>query len=103
MGAEYCQKMVGYRQNIIDAFPERRNMHIKHMNPVIKIFPERTFGFEEGKRYSEAKVSFERSYILQALTANQWNITKTAKMIDMPRSLLYRKMEKYGMKKGDRK
>ena len=46
------------------------------------------------------KKAFERSYLLQALTANEWNISKTAEVIGMQRSLLYRKMEKYGIKKG---
>jgi two-component system nitrogen regulation response regulator NtrX len=40
----------------------------------------------------------ERSYILQKLKENGWNISRTARAIDTPRSNLYKKLSQYGIK-----
>ena len=45
-----------------------------------------------------AKESFERRFIVQKLRENAWNISKTAEVIDTPRSNLYKKLEQYGIK-----
>ncbi len=51
--------------------------------------------------FKQAKESFEKSFILFALSANKWNVVKTAQTLDMERSVLYKKMEKYGIKKSE--
>ncbi len=51
------------------------------------------------KKLNSAKKDFEKSFILQALNSNRWNVTKTAEMIEIPRSLLYRKIKSYGLKR----
>ena len=45
-----------------------------------------------------AKESFERRFIVQKLRENAWNISKTAEVIDTPRSNLYKKLEQYAIK-----
>jgi len=40
----------------------------------------------------------EKTFILYKLKANNWNISKTAREIDTPRSNLYKKLEQYGIK-----
>ena len=40
----------------------------------------------------------ERAYLVQKLRENNWNISKTAEIIDTPRSNLYKKLEQYGIK-----
>jgi two-component system nitrogen regulation response regulator NtrX len=45
------------------------------------------------------KETAERSFIVARLEANNWNISKTAKEIDTPRSNLYKKLEQYGLAK----
>ncbi len=50
----------------------------------------------------EFKEVAEKAFILAKLEANDWNISKTAKEIDTPRSNLYKKLEQYGLAKGDR-
>ncbi len=40
----------------------------------------------------------EKEFILAKLEANGWNISKTARDIDTPRSNLYKKLEQYGIK-----
>jgi two-component system, NtrC family, nitrogen regulation response regulator NtrX len=51
------------------------------------------------KTYKQAKESFEKSFVLHALSSNNWNVVKTAKALDMERSVLYKKMDKYGIRK----
>jgi two-component system nitrogen regulation response regulator NtrX len=47
--------------------------------------------------FSDFKERAERAYILQRLRANDWNVAETARQIDMPRSNLYKKIERYGL------
>ncbi len=47
--------------------------------------------------FSEFKDGAERAYIQQKLRENDWNVAETARRIDMPRSNLYKKIEKYGL------
>ncbi len=46
----------------------------------------------------EFKDAAERAYLVQKLRENNWNISKTAEVIDTPRSNLYKKLEQYGIK-----
>jgi two-component system nitrogen regulation response regulator NtrX len=43
----------------------------------------------------EFKDSAERAYLVSKLRENGWNISKTAEVIDTPRSNLYKKLEQY--------
>ena len=45
----------------------------------------------------EAREAFERDYILQALAAQQGNISRTADALGVERSNLYRKMKSFGI------
>jgi two-component system nitrogen regulation response regulator NtrX len=47
--------------------------------------------------FADFKDRAERAYILQKLHENDWNVAETARRIDMPRSNLYKKIEKYGL------
>lgn len=47
--------------------------------------------------FSEFKDAAERAFILQKLRENEWNVSETARGIDMPRSNLYKKIERYGL------
>ncbi len=47
----------------------------------------------------EFKEVAEKAFILAKLEANDWNISRTAKDIDTPRSNLYKKLEQYGLAK----
>ena len=46
----------------------------------------------------EFKDTAERAYLVQKLRDNGWNISKTAEVIDTPRSNIYKKLEHYGIK-----
>ena len=43
----------------------------------------------------EFKDNAERAFLVQKLRENAWNISKTAEVIDTPRSNLYKKLEQY--------
>jgi len=45
----------------------------------------------------EAREEFEREFILQKLEENDWNISKTADVIEMERTNLHRKIRSYGI------
>ena len=49
--------------------------------------------------FQEFKEKAERAFILKQLEANDWNISKTAEILDIQRSHLYNKMKKYNIKK----
>ena len=51
-----------------------------------------------GGTLREFKDAAERAYLVQKLRENSWNISKTAEVIDTPRSNLYKKLEQYGIK-----
>ena len=46
----------------------------------------------------EHKESAERAFLVQKLRETGWNISKTAELIDTPRSNLYKKLEQYNIK-----
>jgi len=49
------------------------------------------------ENFSDFKDGAERAYILQKLRENDWNVAETARRVDMPRSNLYKKIERYGL------
>jgi len=48
-------------------------------------------------RLAEARDQFEKDYILRALAASQGNMSKTAEMLGVERSNLYKKMKAFGI------
>ena len=51
--------------------------------------------------FNEFKERAERAYILQKLREHDWNVSETARAVDMPRSNLYKKIEKYELVRED--
>ena len=49
------------------------------------------------ENFADFKDGAERAYIMQKLREHDWNVAETARRIDMPRSNLYKKIEKYGL------
>ena len=47
--------------------------------------------------FGEFKDRAEQAYIMHKLRENDWNVAETARRIDMPRSNLYKKIERYGL------
>jgi two-component system, NtrC family, nitrogen regulation response regulator NtrX len=57
--------------------------------------------FNQFANFQEYKDYAEREYIKFKLEKNNWNVSKTADDIDIQRSHLYSKIEKFGLKRGD--
>lgn len=57
--------------------------------------------FDQFNNFQEYKDYAEREYIKFKLEKNNWNVSKTADDIDIQRSHLYSKIEKFGLKRGE--
>ena len=57
--------------------------------------------FDQFANFQEYKDYAEREYIKFKLEKNAWNVSKTADDIDIQRSHLYSKIEKFGLKRGE--
>ena len=51
--------------------------------------------------FQEFKEQAERGFLVQKLRDNDWNISETARLLEMPRSNLYKKIDKFGLKRED--
>jgi two-component system nitrogen regulation response regulator NtrX len=58
----------------------------------------RAAGAAGGGTLREFKDAAERAFLVQKLRETNWNISKTAEIIDTPRSNLYKKLEQYAIK-----
>jgi two-component system, NtrC family, nitrogen regulation response regulator NtrX len=53
--------------------------------------------FADIATFEEFKQAAERAFLLAKLRAFDWNVSETARALDMPRSNLYKKIERYGL------
>jgi two-component system nitrogen regulation response regulator NtrX len=51
--------------------------------------------------YLEFKEKAERHFLLAKLAENNWSVSSTARRIEMQRSNMYKKIEKYGLRRGE--
>ena len=47
--------------------------------------------------FEEFKHAAERAFLLAKLRQHDWNVSETARALDMPRSNLYKKIERYAL------
>jgi two-component system, NtrC family, nitrogen regulation response regulator NtrX len=52
------------------------------------------------KTFESFREAAERTYLLHKLREFNWNVSETARAVDMPRSNLYKKIERYGLERG---
>jgi DNA-binding NtrC family response regulator len=69
-------------------------------NPVNNANQEKNI-FERYQTLQDFKDYVERVFIEEKLRKNNWNVAKTAQEIDIQRSHLYNKIEKYNLKRGE--
>lgn len=55
--------------------------------------------YNQFNKFQAFKDHIEKNFILSKLEMNSWNISKTAEIMDIQRSHLYNKMEKYNIKR----
>lgn len=60
-------------------------------------FEQRPDGIQIVGTLREAREGFEREFIIQKLEENDWNISRTAEVIELERSNLHRKIKSYGI------
>ncbi len=49
--------------------------------------------------FEEFKAEAERAFLVHKLNENDWNVSETARTLAMPRSNLYKKIDKYGLER----
>ena len=47
--------------------------------------------------FESFKLEAEKAFLVSKLAENDWNVSETARKLEMPRSNLYKKIEKYGL------
>lgn len=57
--------------------------------------------FMQSGSFETFKQDAERAFLAAKLAENAWNVSETARKLSMPRSNLYKKIEKYGLERGD--
>jgi len=67
------------------------------LRPALTVHPAHAAG--PPVTLKDFKETVEKEFILARLEKNGWNISRTAKEIDTPRSNLYKKLEQYGIAK----
>ncbi|GAB4406292.1 MAG: sigma-54 dependent transcriptional regulator [Bacteroidia bacterium] len=55
--------------------------------------------YDEYDKFQEFKDFVEKEFIIRKLEQNAWNISKTAEILDIQRSHLYNKMEKFNLRR----
>ncbi|HSR16956.1 MAG TPA: sigma-54 dependent transcriptional regulator, partial [Ignavibacteriaceae bacterium] len=55
----------------------------------------------ESNSFQDFKEKAEKAFIIKQLELNEWNISKTAEMLDIQRSHLYNKIKKYGIERAE--
>jgi two-component system nitrogen regulation response regulator NtrX len=53
------------------------------------------------RTFEEFKEMAERAFLLAKLREHDWNVSETARLLDMPRSNLYKKIERYQLSRAD--
>jgi two-component system nitrogen regulation response regulator NtrX len=69
----------------------------EHLGDVLRRTTEATSAPENPGSLKDFKESAERTFLVQKLRENKWNISATAAAIGTPRSNLYKKLEQYGI------
>ncbi len=54
-------------------------------------------GLEQYGTFEQFKLAAERAFLLVKLRQHDWNVAETARALDMPRSNLYKKIERHGL------
>ncbi|MCD8553307.1 sigma-54 dependent transcriptional regulator [Seleniivibrio sp.] len=78
---------------------EHETMDVEDAPDFLRALEEDKYESENGAALRNAKEGFEKQYILQTLQANDWNISQSAKILEIERTYLHRKIKVYGLEK----
>jgi two-component system, NtrC family, nitrogen regulation response regulator NtrX len=77
--------------------PTASRFERKHLPPLVYRDGGRRAAGSEASTLHQARAAYERDYILKKLDENHGNVTRTAEMLGLERSHLYRKMKSLGI------
>ena len=88
-------------RNVIEKITVLVDSHVVNSHHISQFItcPDSVNGLYKAKTFRQAKKCFEKSYITHALWENDWNISKTAAALSLPRSSLYEKIKEYDINK----
>jgi two-component system, NtrC family, nitrogen regulation response regulator NtrX len=84
--------MTSGRSITCDDIPDLHGGHSESPSP----YPTREGALAQST-LREAREEFEREFLIQKLEENDWNISRTAEIIELERSNLHRKIKSYGI------
>jgi two-component system, NtrC family, nitrogen regulation response regulator NtrX len=59
------------------------------------LLPVPAYSADGGQTFETFKQDAEKTFLLQKLKQHDWNVSETARALKMPRSNLYKKIERY--------
>src|SRR5689334_20318777 len=83
-------------ERIVIMNPTTMRFERKHLPPLVHRDGSRRFGTTEFSTLHQARAACERDYILKKLDENHGNVSRTAEVLGLERSHLYRKMKALG-------
>src|SRR6059058_4827737 len=90
-----------YRLNVIERIvimnPTTSRFERKHLPPLVHRDGSRRAAGNEFSTLHQARAAYERDYILKKLDENHGNVSRTAEVLGLERSHLYRKMKTLGI------
>src|ERR1019366_5283077 len=84
-------------ERIVIMNPTTSRFERKHLPPLVHRDGSRRVAANEGSTLHQARAAYERDYILKKLDENHGNISRTAEVLGLERSHLYRKMKSLGI------
>lgn len=84
-------------ERIVIMNPTTFRFERKHLPPLVHRDGSRRIAAGEGSTLHQARAAYERDYILKKLDENHGNVTRTAEVLGLERSHLYRKMRTLGI------
>ena len=83
-------------ERVVIMNPTVNKIDRKHLPPLVYREGSRR-GFGEFSTLSQARAAYERDYILKKLDENHGNVSRTAEVLGLERSHMYRKMKALGI------
>jgi len=84
-------------ERIVIMNPTTFRFERKHLPPLVHRDGARRTAAGEGSTLHQARAAYERDYILKKLDENHGNVSRTAEVLGLERSHLYRKMRSLGI------
>jgi two-component system nitrogen regulation response regulator NtrX len=84
-------------ERIVIMNPTTSRFDRKHLPPLVYRDGNRRAAGSDSSTLSQARSAYERDYILKKLDDNHGNVSRTAEVLGLERSHLYRKMKALGI------